>query len=140
MSEKPEEMSEKPERDLYEVIRSDGRYSPDAFAFLQVGLARAVREAYGEKAEAEEDEPHHVSGRQLCNALRDEARERWGMLARTVLKKWNIHETLDFGKMVYLLVENDLMKKTERDSVEDFRDVFGFDEAFGAEEIFELQE
>ena len=133
-------MSDRPEKRLYEVIRADGRYPPDAFAFLQVGLVRAVREVYGENTEAEEDQPHHVSGRQLCDALRDEGKDRWGMLARTVLNRWNIHETLDFGKMVYLLVENDLMQKTEKDSVEDFRDVFGFDEAFGAEEIFELQE
>ena len=133
-------MSDRPEKKLYEVIKADGRYPPDAFAFLQVGLARAVGEVYGDSAEADEDKPHHVSGRQLCNALRDEGKDRWGMLARTVLNKWNIHETLDFGKMVYLLVENDLMQKTEKDSVEDFRDVYGFDEAFGAEEIFELQE
>ena len=133
-------MSDRPERRLYEVIRADGRYPPDAFAFLQVGLVRAVRDVYGDSAEAEEDQPHHVSGRQLCDALRDEGKDRWGMLARTVLNRWNIHETLDFGKMVYLLVENDLMHKTEQDSVEDFRDVFGFDEAFGAEEIFEIQE
>ncbi len=105
-----------------------------------MGLARAVREVYGENTEADEEKPHHVSGRELCNALRDEGKDRWGMLARTVLNKWNIHETLDFGKMVYLLVENDLMQKTEQDSVEDFRDVYSFDEAFGAEEIFELQE
>ena len=133
-------MSDRPEKKLYEVIKADGRYPPDAFAFLQVGLARAVGEVYGENTEADEDKPHHVSGRQLCNALRDEGKDRWGMLARTVLNRWNIHETLDFGKMVYLLVENDLMQKTEKDSVEDFRDVYGFDEAFGAEEIFELQE
>ena len=133
-------MSDRPEKKLYEVIQADGRYPPDAFAFLQMGLARAVREVYGDSTEADEDQPHHVSGRELCNALRDEGKERWGMLARTVLNRWNIHETLDFGKMVYLLVENDLMQKTEQDSVEDFRDVFGFDEAFGAEEIFELQE
>ena len=133
-------MSDRPEKRLYEVIQADGRYPPDAFAFLQVGLVRAVREVYGEDTEADEDQPHHVSGRQLCDALRDEGKDRWGMLARTVLNRWNIHETLDFGKMVYLLVENDLMQKTEKDSVEDFRDVFDFDEAFGAEEIFELQE
>ena len=133
-------MSDRPEKRLYEVIQADGRYSPDAFAFLQVGLARAVQEVYGDGAEADEDRPHHVSGQQLCNSLRDEGRERWGMLARTVLNRWNIHETLDFGRMVYLLVENDLMQKTDEDSVEDFRDVYSFDEAFGAEEVFELRE
>ena len=58
------------------------------------------------------------------------------MLAGAVLRKWNVRSTLDFGNMVYLLVENGLMHKTAEDSLEDFRDVFDFDEAFGPEKVF----
>jgi len=66
--------------------------------------------------------------------------ERWGLLAKTVLAKWNIHATIDFGNMVYLLVEHDFMRKTEEDSLEDFRDVFDFDAAFAPGDSFELKE
>jgi uncharacterized repeat protein (TIGR04138 family) len=62
------------------------------------------------------------------------------MLARTVLRKWNIRETIDFGNMVYLLVEHEFMRKTDEDSLEDFRDVFDFDEAFAVGGEFELKE
>ena len=121
-------------KSMEEVIRGDGRYPLEAFAFLHDALSRAVNEVYGEDA----SEPHdpesinarHVSGMQLCHSMRDLAIERWGRLARPVLAKWNIHATIDLGNMVYLLVNNSFMRKTDEDSVEDFRDVYSFDDAF----------
>ena len=58
------------------------------------------------------------------------------MLARTVLARWNIRATADFGEMVYLLIANGAMSKTDEDSLEDFRDVYDFDEAFTPGETF----
>jgi len=127
-------MSEKPERRLAEVARQDGRYPLDAFVFLYDGLSRAVKQVHGDAAEA--DVPQHVTIQQLCYALRDEAIERWGLLARDVLAKWNIHGTIDFGNMVYVLIENDLMKKSDADRLEDSRDVYDFNEAFGPRSVF----
>ena len=126
-------MKEAPEKSLEEVVREDGRYPLEAFAFLNEALGRAVKDIHGS---ASEEGPHHVSGQQLCRALREEARDRWGMLAPAVLGRWNIHGSIDFGRMVYLLVENRIMSKTEEDSIEDFRDVFDFDQAFSAEPVF----
>jgi len=119
---------------MEEVIREDGRWPAEAFGFLHDGLKRAVSGMHGPDATAPampgQEKARHVTGRQLCEALRDLAVDRWGLLARTVLARWNIHATIDFGNMVYLLVENRFMRKTEEDSVEDFRDVYSFDEVF----------
>ena len=122
---------------MEEVIRRDGRYPPEAFAFLHEGLARAVKTVYGEESP---EGMKHVTGKQLCLSLRDFAMERWGLLARTVLAKWNIRSTADFGNMVYLLIEKGFMKKTEQDSLEDFTGVYDFDEAFRPHDDFELKE
>lgn len=127
-------MSDRPEKIFEEVIRNDGRYPREAFAFLHDGLARAVKDVYGEQAGDEGS--RHVTGRQLCDALRDEALERWGLLAPTVLARWNIHETMDFGNMVYLLTDHGLMRKNDTDSIDDFREVYGFAEAFGPDKVF----
>lgn len=129
-------MFDSPEHTFEEVIRRDGRYPREAFAFMQEGLARAVKKVHGEA-----DLPtgkRHVTGRQLCLAMREVAVENWGLLARLVLERWNIRATIDFGNMVYLLIEHDLMAKTDEDSIEDFRDVFDFPEAFELDENFQL--
>ncbi len=131
-------MTDTPEKRIMDVVADDGRYSLAAFAFLHDGLARAASEVHG--SEPRPPDSRHVTGPQLCCALRDEARERWGMLAATVLARWNIHASIDFGNMVYVLVDNDLMQKTDEDSIEDFRDVFDFADAFGPEGIFEASE
>ena len=117
---------------MEEVIRDDGRYPLEAFAFLHDALNHAVNYVYGSDVPSPPDPEtaHHVSGMQLCDAMRDLAIERWGRLAGTVLAKWNIKATIDLGNMVYLLVDNSFMRKTDDDSIEDFRDVFSFQDAF----------
>ncbi|MHC4981693.1 MAG: Minf_1886 family protein [Planctomycetota bacterium] len=130
-------MIDDPEKRMEEVILNDGRHPPEAYAFLQEGFRRAVRDVYGD----EEPSPaRHITGKQLCMALRELAVEKWGMLARTVLTRWNIRATIDFGNMVYLLVNNDLMGKRPEDSLEDFRDVYDFATAFESPEEFDLKE
>jgi uncharacterized repeat protein (TIGR04138 family) len=123
---------------MEEVIKQDGRYPMDAYALLHEGLARAVREAYGDSPD--QQGPSHVTGQQLCQALREVALERWGALARTVLRRWNIRGTIDFGNMVYLMIEHDFMRKTDEDSIEDFRDVYDFDKALAVEDAFDIRE
>jgi uncharacterized repeat protein (TIGR04138 family) len=71
----------------------------------------------------------HVTGQQLCVAIRQYALDQYGYMARSVLGSWGIHETGDFGEIVYNLIGIGLMKKSEGDRREDFNDVYDFDEA-----------
>lgn len=128
---------------MEEVVLDDGRYAPEAFGFLHDGLNRAVQDAHGSGADEDmdlESPNRHVSGQELAWALRDLALDRWGMLARMVLRRWGIRRTIDFGNMVYLMIDAGFMRKTDEDSLEDFRDVYDFDEAFSFTGEFELKE
>ena len=115
-----------------EVVEDDGRYPLEAYRFLQEGLEYAVRRSHGPDAleqpglEAPEDDPRHVDGGQLSLSLRDLALERWGRLAKAVLNGWGIHTTRDFGEMVFVLVANQFLHKTDHDRLEDFEHVFSF--------------
>ena len=114
-------------------IAAGTSYPPEAFAFVRDGLHLAAESVHGPEAGIINPAlagKRHVSGQDLCQAMRNLAIERWGMLAKAVLADWNIHCTLDFGKIVYAMIENQLMQRTEDDSLEDFRDVFDFDQAF----------
>lgn len=72
----------------------------------------------------------HVTGQQLCWAFRDAALERWGMMARAVLTKWNMTRTEDIGAIIFALVDNGWLQKQPTDTLEDFDEVFSFDEVF----------
>jgi uncharacterized repeat protein (TIGR04138 family) len=106
-------------------------YPPEAFEFVREGLALTVQRLHRDADELPEGQ-RHVSGQDLARGLRDLAISNYGVLAAVVLAHWNIHTTMDFGKIVFAMVESGIMHKTPEDNVEDFRDVYDFDEAFTA--------
>lgn len=75
-------------------------------------------------------EPRHLTGSELAEGVRDLAIERFGPMARTVLEYWGIHSTMDLGEVVFALVECGILIKQEHDELEDFANVFDFEEAF----------
>ncbi len=134
-------MAETPLKSVVDVAARTP-YPPDAFALVREGLHLAATQVHGPEAELVNPAlagKRHVSGAQLCEALRDLAIRRWGLMARTVLSSWHIHGTLDFGKIVYAMIDNQLMQKTNRDSLEDFRDTFDFDQAFSPENCLHVK-
>lgn len=125
-------MNEPVKVDIRTLREKAGPFPPQAFQFIRDGLAHAVRMVHGENPAGPD---RHVSGRQLCLALRDFAVRRYGMLARTVLEHWGIRRTDDFGRIVYGMIAAGLLRASEQDSIEDFRGVYDFDEAFPADEF-----
>lgn len=117
-------------KSLQQVARDAGLYPAEAYEFVQRGLTYTVQRIHG--AADDPEASRHVSGPQLCNGLREFALTQWGMLARTVLRRWGIHSTLDFGRIVFTLIDAGQMQKTDDDNLEDFRNVFDFRSAFEA--------
>ena len=120
-------------RRMVRLIESDGRYPLDAYRFLQEGLEHTVRQVHGEsvwqqhqKAGLEDvrPEPAHVGGADLCLGLGKLAVARWGRLSRLVLNSWGVYATRDFGEMVFLLVNNGFLQKTDADTIDDFVGVY----------------
>ncbi len=141
-----------PLKTIEQVVEELGLYPLEAFEFVHRGLRHAVTTVHGEQPSQGQDPPraaasagsaarapgaqapapdsHHVSGQQLCLALRDLALSQWGYLARTVLRRWNITSTYDFGRIVFALVDNGLMSTSQQDTIDDFRGVYDFNTAF----------
>lgn len=117
------------------VLREDGRFRVQACQFLHEALSRAVGEVHG--ADATQG---HVSGQALCESLRELAWDRYGPLAPTVLQRWGITSSYNFGELVYLLIAHDLMGKEDDDTVDDFRDGFDMERDFDRVDTLTLQE
>ena len=106
---------------IEEIIEKGQRYKADAYEFLMQALW------FTQKKLKRKD---HVSGRELLEGIREFSIEQYGPMAKTVLAHWGITTTEDFGEIVFKMVENGLMKKTQEDSKDDFKDVYDFKEAF----------
>lgn len=102
------------------IVKKDRRYKADAYEFLMCSLWFTQKKL---------KRPGHITGRELLEGIREFVLEQYGPLARTVLKHWGIKTTEDFGEIVFNLVENGLLKKTDKDSRQDFKNVYNFAEA-----------
>lgn len=109
------------------ICGKNGDYDPEAYWFLREGLDRTMRRLGREGAK-----DRHVSGRELCEGLRDYALEQYGPLALLVLTQWGVYETADFGTMVMSLVDAGVFGKRGGEGKADFDHVFSFEEAFAA--------
>ncbi len=123
---------------IFELLKKDPRYRLEAYQFVRDALAYAQDElGMGQRPErGETDDPPpdaHLTGQQLCEAIRQLALEQFGLMSRVVFDTWGVHRTGDFGEIVYNLIEIGLMKKSDTDRREDFEDVFDFAEAFERE-------
>lgn len=120
---------------ILRLLQEDRRYRFEAYQFVREALEYAHRElGMGRQPAAgpDDDPPQgmHVTGQQLCEALRLYALEQFGYLAKTVLNSWGVQSTSDFGEIVYNLIDINEMRKSEYDRREDFDDVYDFEQAF----------
>lgn len=72
----------------------------------------------------------HLTGQQLCEAIRRYALNQYGYMAKIVLNNWNLETTSCFGDIVYNMISVGIMKKSSRDKRSHFDDVYRFDDVF----------
>lgn len=106
---------------LAPILEKDVRYKPEAYLFVREALDHTVRQL---------EKPRHVSGQELLSGIREHALSEYGPVAKRVLLEWGIHECIDFGHIVFNLVNEGLLGKTAEDSIEDFHGGYDFTEAF----------
>jgi len=105
-----------------EAIRTrDHRYHADAYLFVIDAVESVLIELAAVR---------HISGGELCDGIRKLAAARFGPMAKEVLNFWGVRSTGDFGNIVFNLVGAGLLLTTERDRIDDFLDVYDFDDAF----------
>jgi uncharacterized repeat protein (TIGR04138 family) len=110
-----------------ELIRAkDPRYARDAYQFVREALD------YTQKTIGRENRGRirHVSGQELLEGIRGFALAQYGPMAMTVLEEWGIRDCHDFGEIVFNMVENGLLAKTDKDNRADFDGGYDFYEAF----------
>ncbi len=118
---------------IIELLQQDQRYRIEAYQFVRDALQYAQEILKMPPQSGEESEgvtEHHLTGQQLCEAIRLYAIEQYGYMAKIVLNRWGVKSTGDFGEIVYNLIRIKQMRKSGSDRREDFDDVYPFEDAF----------
>ena len=111
---------------LDSIVASDSRYQRDAYVFLRDSLDFTTKQQKKVKGAT----VRHVTGPELLGGVRQYALKEFGPLVMTVFDNWGIHSCEDVGNMVFNLIGAGIFGKTEEDSIEDFKNVYDFEEAF----------
>jgi uncharacterized repeat protein (TIGR04138 family) len=104
---------------IKKIRERDRRYSPEAYAMVMDSLEFGIRRI-GER--------RHLSAKELLEHMCEFARERYGMLAFSVLNKWGVRTTDDVGAIVYRLIDERVLAEQSGDSPADFQAVFDLGE------------
>jgi uncharacterized repeat protein (TIGR04138 family) len=124
---------------MVRMLDRDRRYKLDAYAFVEEALNFAHESLGMGREQATDEEPvaeqgghaeRHLTGQELCEAIRRYALDEYGYMAKSVLNSWGVTSTRDFGNIVFNLIEIGRMKKTKQDRLEDFDDAYDFEVAF----------
>ena len=109
------------------ITGKDPRYKPDAYEFVMESLWFTQKSL---------NRNNHVTGRELLNGIREYGLEQYGPMTKMVLEHWGITRTEDFGEIVFNMVENGLMGRSESDSRDDFKNIYDFKDAFDSKRQF----
>jgi uncharacterized repeat protein (TIGR04138 family) len=125
---------------LEQIVQKDARYHREAYLFVREALDHTQKIVNkGAKTEARqaaatedivEGKVRHVSGQELLAGIRDYALDQSGPMALTVLTEWGVTRCEDFGEIVFNMVESHLLAKTKKDTRDDFKGGYDFEEAF----------
>ena len=116
------------------------RFHPEAIQFVFEALRYTQNKLQREMLDEEdlENEDSHISGEELLNGIRELGLKQFGRMAYTVFEQWNVTCTGDFGQIVFQMIEEGKMRKTDRDQLSDFIDVYDFEQALEREYIVDV--
>lgn len=107
------------------IIKNDPRYTPEAYEFMSNAVAFTAH-----KLKRLSKVNRHITGKELLEGVKDYALQEFGPMSGEILKSWGLKDSLSIGHVVFNMVDNKLLGKNDRDSIEDFKDGFDFDETF----------
>jgi uncharacterized repeat protein (TIGR04138 family) len=108
------------------ICRGDSRYHAEAYAFLRDSLEATIKR----RKKSRKETGSHVGAQELLDGFRLHAIDEFGPMSMMVLDYWGVRSGEDVGNLVFNLVDAGIFGKTEEDTIESFRDVLDFDEAF----------
>lgn len=121
---------------IKDVIKKDPRYGIQAYQFVFEALDYTTTQL-GKSMFKTTDVDRHVTGKELMEGIRKFGLNQFGYMALVVFEQWGIHQDVDFGNIVFNLVESGLMGKTETDTKEDFKNSYDLRKVFNDEFKFE---
>ena len=108
------------------ILEPDSRFDRNAYHFLKESLELITGDGKKHKPRI----VGHVTAHQLLDGVREHALRQFGPMVPTVFAYWGVTKCEDFGDMVYQLIALGTFGKSDKDSIDDFKNAYTFHDAF----------
>jgi uncharacterized repeat protein (TIGR04138 family) len=113
------------EQSVKKIVAADPRYNAEAYHFVRESLDYTRRSSGRQR-----NDTRDVGSKELLDGLRRYGLETYGPMTITVLAEWGVTTCEDFGEIVFNMIAHNCERKSDTDNREDFKNGFGFEEAF----------
>lgn len=114
------------EASVNQILAKETRFEAGAYFLVREALDFTIDRI----AKESDGENRHVTGKELLLGFRDYTLREYGPMSATLLHDWGLEECRHVGEIVFLFIEEGIFGKQDSDTLEDFCDVFDFQEAF----------
>jgi uncharacterized repeat protein (TIGR04138 family) len=104
---------------LRTIARNHTEFPEEAYAFVLAAITYSC-EKFTPKPGV------HITAKQLSEGVLEFVQESFGPMASFILEEWNIKTSENLGKAVFILLEEEAIKKRPEDKLEDFNGLFDF--------------
>ncbi len=108
------------------IVDQDPRFSEEAYAFISDAVLYTTHKVESDSTMHK----HHITGKELLNGIKDFAMQQFGPIAPAVLRHWGLNDSMAIGHVVFNMVNNQLLGKSQEDTIDDFKNGFDFDMEF----------
>ena len=105
---------------VQDIILNDRRYTEEAYYFVNEAVAFASE--FCQKPQF--GSGRHLAAEELLDAMCEFSRNEFGTMAVVVLNNWGILTTLDWGHVIFNLIDAEILSASPEDRLGDFNEVF----------------
>lgn len=109
---------------LFSIKEKNVKYPEKAYLFAFKILKDLA------KNNKNQQKSENIKAANLLITFRNYALNEFGPMTASVLQEWNICSCRDLGNVIFDLVNAGVLEKDETDRIEDFEEIYDFNEAF----------
>lgn len=115
---------------IQDITSRDKRYALESYLFVLEAI-NYTRKKFRKKK--------HVTGQELLEGIKELALVHYGTMSKIVFEHWGISQTVDFGHIVFNMVNGGILSKTEEDDLNDFENGYDFESVFVKDYVFSIK-
>ncbi len=108
-----------------EITDRDGRYPVEAYEFVNDAVVYTVEKLSKKNSSGR----NHITGQELLDGVKELGIKLYGPMASQVFQEWSIKDGMSVGNIVYNMVNCQLLRTSDSDSISDFNIPLDFQKA-----------